>query len=115
MHRTLSDSLPAWRIVAPPPAEELLAHYQAAEAEFGVPWEILAAVNLVETGMGRIRGVSVAGAQGPMQFMPATWAAFGHGGDVNDYRDAIMGAARHPAPHGGGRGATDTAPGNHNN
>ena len=114
MHRTLSDSLPAWRIVAPPPAEELLAHYQAAEAEFGVPWEILAAVNLVETGMGRIRGVSVAGAQGPMQFMPATWAAFGNGGDVNDYRDAIMGAARYLAHNGGGRGEIDNALWNYN-
>lgn len=114
MHRTLSDSLPAWRIVAPPPAEELLAHYQAAEAEFGVPWEILAAVNLVETGMGRIRGVSVAGAQGPMQFMPATWAAFGDGGDVNDYRDAIMGAARYLAHNGGGRGEIDNALWNYN-
>jgi Transglycosylase SLT domain len=114
MHRTLSDTLPAWRIVDPPPAEELLAHYQAAEAEFGVPWEILAAVNLVETGMGRIRGVSVAGAQGPMQFMPATWAAFGAGGDVNDYRDAIMGAARYLAHNGGGRGEIDNALWNYN-
>lgn len=114
MHRTLSDALPAWRIVEPPPAEELLGHYQAAEAEFGVPWEVLAAVNLVETGMGRIRGVSVAGAQGPMQFMPATWAAFGNGGDVNDYRDAIMGAARYLAHNGGGRGEIDNALWNYN-
>ena len=114
MHRTLSDALPAWRIVEPPPAEELLAYYQEAEATFGVPWEILAAVNLVETGMGRIRGVSVAGAQGPMQFMPATWAAFGDGGDVNDYHDAIMGAARYLAHNGGGRGEIDNALWNYN-
>ena len=114
MHRTLSDALPAWRIVEPPPAEELLSYYQEAEAAFGVPWEILAAVNLVETGMGRIRGVSVAGAQGPMQFMPATWEAFGDGGDVNDYRDAIMGAARYLAHNGGGRGEIDNALWNYN-
>jgi membrane-bound lytic murein transglycosylase B len=114
MHRTLSDALPPWRIVEPPPAEELLSYYQEAEAAFGVPWEILAAVNLVETGMGRIRGVSVAGAQGPMQFMPATWAAFGDGGDVNDYRDAIMGAARYLAHNGGGRGEIDNALWNYN-
>lgn len=114
MHRTLSDALPAWRIVEPPPAEELLSYYQEAEAAFGVPWHILAAVNLVETGMGRIRGVSVAGAQGPMQFMPATWAAFGDGGDVNDYRDAIMGAARYLAHNGGGRGEIDNALWNYN-
>lgn len=114
MHRTLSDALPPWRIVEPPPADELLSYYQEAEAAFGVPWEILAAVNLVETGMGRIRGVSVAGAQGPMQFMPATWAAFGDGGDVNDYRDAIMGAARYLAHNGGGRGEIDNALWNYN-
>lgn len=114
MHSKLGDSLPAWRIVDPVPAEELLAHYQAAQAEFGVPWEILAAVNLVETGMGRIRGVSVAGAQGPMQFMPATWAAFGAGGDINDPRDAILGAARYLAHNGGGRGDIDNALWNYN-
>lgn len=114
MHRTLSDALPAWRIVEPVPADELLSYYQAGEAEFGVPWEILAAVNLVETGMGRIRGVSVAGAQGPMQFMPATWAAFGDGGDVNDPRDAVMGAARYLAHNGGGRGEIDNALWNYN-
>lgn len=114
MHSKLSDSLPAWRIVEPPPADQLLAFYQEAEATFGVPWQILAAVNLVETGMGRIRGTSIAGAQGPMQFMPATWAAFGEGGDVNDPHDAIMGAARYLAHNGGGRGEIDTALWNYN-
>jgi len=114
MHRTLSDALPAWRIVEPPPADELLAYYQEAQAAFGVPWEVLAAVNLVETGMGRIRGTSVAGAQGPMQFMPATWAAFGDGGNIDDPRDAIMGAARYLAHNGGGRGDIDNALWNYN-
>ena len=114
MHRTLSDTLPAWRIVDPLPADELLGYYQEGQAAFGVPWEILAAVNLVETGMGRIRGTSVAGAQGPMQFMPATWAAFGDGGDINDTRDAIMGAARYLAHNGGGRGEIDNALWNYN-
>lgn len=114
MHRTLSDTLPPWRIVEPLPAAELLGYYQEAQAAFGVPWEVLAAVNLVETGMGRIRGTSVAGAQGPMQFMPATWAAFGGGGDINDTRDAIMGAARYLAHNGGGRGDIDNALWNYN-
>lgn len=108
MHSKLSDSLPAWRIIEPPSAEELLAHYEKGEATFGVPWNVLAAVNLVETGMGRIRGVSVAGAQGPMQFMPGTWEAYGEG-DVNDPHDAIMGAARYLAANGGGRGDIDNA------
>lgn len=94
MHTTLSTTLPAWRIVAPEPAADLRSHYRAAEREFGVGWEYLAAINLVETGMGRIRGTSVAGAQGPMQFIPATWDAYGRG-DINDPRDAIMAAARY--------------------
>jgi membrane-bound lytic murein transglycosylase B len=100
MHRRLSDTVPAWRIVSPDPAEDLLALYQEAEATFGVGWEYLAAINLVETGMGRIRGTSVAGAQGPMQFMPATWAAYGAGGDINSTRDAIMAAGRYLAANG---------------
>jgi membrane-bound lytic murein transglycosylase B len=100
MHRRLSDTLPAWRIVSPEPAGDLLALYQEAEATFGVGWEYLAAINLVETGMGRIRGTSVAGAQGPMQFMPATWAAYGAGGDINSTRDAIMAAGRYLAANG---------------
>lgn len=85
--------LPNWRITAPPPADELKSHYEAAQAATGVHWTYLAAVNLVETRMGRIRGDSVAGAQGPMQFMPATWAEWGEG-DVHDHGDAIMAAAR---------------------
>ncbi|MAS53977.1 MAG: lytic transglycosylase [Pimelobacter sp.] len=94
MHYTLSDTLPAWRIIEPEPAEDLLAHYREAEQRFGIDWEYLAAINLVETGMGRIRGLSVAGAQGPMQFIPATWAQYGRG-DINDPRDAIMAAGRY--------------------
>ncbi len=49
--------------------------------------------------MGRIRGTSVAGAQGPMQFMPATWAAFGQG-DINSDRDSIRAAARYLRSNG---------------
>ena len=86
--------LPPWRIVAPAPAEELLSYYKAAEAEIGVPWQYLAAIHLVETRMGRIRGTSTAGAQGPMQFLPSTWAQYGAGGDINSNRDAMLAAAR---------------------
>ncbi len=94
-----STEMPAWRIVPPVPAADLVASYQAADTEFGVPWQYLAAINLVETGMGRIRGTSVAGAQGPMQFMPETWAAYGEG-DVNDPAQAIRGAARYLTANG---------------
>jgi membrane-bound lytic murein transglycosylase B len=88
------DTLPEWHIVAPAPPEELVGYYRAAEASFGVPWAYLAAIHLVETRMGRIRGLSEAGAQGPMQFMPATWAAYGEG-DINSNKDAIDAAARY--------------------
>jgi soluble lytic murein transglycosylase-like protein len=87
-------TLPNWRILEPAAPEVLMSFYREAEAEFGVPWQYLAAINLVETRMGRIHGLSSAGAQGPMQFMPATWAAYGKG-DVHDPRDAILGAARY--------------------
>jgi hypothetical protein len=88
----LSPTLPAWRIEPPRPADELLGYYRQAEAATGVPWPILAAVNLVETRMGRIDGVSSAGAVGPMQFLPSTWESCCEG-DPTDDRDAIVGAA----------------------
>ena len=35
-----------------------------------------------------------------MEFIPATWASYGRGGDVHDPRDAILGAARFLAAGG---------------
>lgn len=93
------QTLPAWHIVAAAPPDELLGYYREAEAEFGVPWQYLAAVHLTETRMGRLRGTSTAGAQGPMQFIPGTWAAYGEG-DINDNRDAIRAAARYLKANG---------------
>jgi membrane-bound lytic murein transglycosylase B len=90
-------SLPAWRIVPPAPADQLLGFYHQAEAETGVAWNYLAAINLVETRLGSIDGVSTADAQGPMQFLPATFAAYGQGGDIRSPHDSIIAAGRYLA------------------
>jgi hypothetical protein len=79
----------------PEPAGVLLADYRAAERRFGVGWPVLAAVNFVESAFGRLRNESTAGARGPMQFIPATWRAYGLGGNVRDPHDAILGAANY--------------------
>jgi hypothetical protein len=79
----------------------LLPIYQAAGIQYGVRWEILAAINEIETDYGRNLNVSSAGALGWMQFMPATWRAYGvdaNGDDKADpYNpvDAIFAAARY--------------------
>jgi soluble lytic murein transglycosylase-like protein len=94
------DTLPAWRIAPPTPAGELLGYYRKAESASGVGWTYLAAINLIETGMGRIVGASDAGAQGPMQFLPSTFAAFGEGGDIFSPHDSILAAGRYLAANG---------------
>jgi membrane-bound lytic murein transglycosylase B len=95
-----TDTVPAWRIEAPAPAEDLLSHYRGAESASGVGWNYLAAINLIETRFGRINGVSTAGAQGPMQFMPSTFEAYGEGGDIHSPHDSIMAAGRMLAANG---------------
>jgi len=92
--------VPAWRIVAPRPVDELLGYYRNGEADWGIDWTYLAAINLIETRMGRIEGVSTAGALGPMQFLPTTWAECCDG-DATDPADAIPGAARYLTIRGG--------------
>ena len=96
-----SNVLPPWHIVAPLPANTLLDYYQSAAKATGIPWSFFAAINLVETRMGRIRGDSPAGAQGPMQFMPSTWEIYGAGGDINSPHDAVTAAARLLRANGG--------------
>jgi soluble lytic murein transglycosylase-like protein len=79
----------------------LLPIYQAAAAQYGVPWQILAAINEVETDYGSDLSVSTAGAVGWMQFMPATWIQYGvdalNAGYADPYNpvDAIFAAARY--------------------
>jgi soluble lytic murein transglycosylase-like protein len=99
-------SLPRWRIVAPPAPQTLLGYFKSTQARFDVPWQYLAAIEFVETKFGRIRGLSTAGAAGPMQFLPATWARYGRG-NVNDPRAAIEGAARYLTANGAPRNMPD--------
>jgi hypothetical protein len=79
----------------------LLSIYQAAGIEYGVRWEILAAINEIETDYGRNLNVSSAGALGWMQFMPATWKAYGVDANGDKRKDpynpvdAIFAAARY--------------------
>ena len=79
----------------------LLPIYQAAGIEYGVRWEVLAAINEIETDYGRNLNVSSAGAQGWMQFMPATWKMYGtdanRDGERDPYNpvDAIFAAAKY--------------------
>jgi len=79
----------------------LLPIYQAAAAHYGVPWQILAAINEIETNYGNDLSVSSAGAEGWMQFMPTTWMQYGvdalDAGYADPYNpvDAIFAAARY--------------------
>ena len=94
------DEPPDWRIHRPAPTRELLRYYKVGQRRFGIPWQVLAAINFVESRFGRILGPSSAGARGPMQFMPATWDQYGVGGDIDDPRDSIVAAARYLAASG---------------
>jgi membrane-bound lytic murein transglycosylase B len=84
----------------PSPAARLLVWYRIAQRRFHVRWQVLAAINFVETAFNRVRNTSGAGAEGPMQFEPATWRAYGLGGNINDPKDAILAAANYLAANG---------------
>jgi Transglycosylase SLT domain len=89
------------RVRPPPAAMRLLGWYREAQRRFGVRWQLLAAVNFVESAFCKVKNASGAGAQGPMQFEPATWRAYGLGGNIDDPHDAILGAANYLAANGG--------------
>jgi membrane-bound lytic murein transglycosylase B len=90
---------PPWTIAQPPGLATLLGYFREAQSRFGVGWQYLAAIEFIETRFGRVHGPSTAGAQGPMQFLPATWARYGSG-NIDNPRDAILGAARYLVANG---------------
>jgi hypothetical protein len=79
----------------------LLPIYQAAGIQYGIRWEILAAINEIETDYGRNLNVSSAGAVGWMQFLPSTWKMYGVDANKDGRKDpfnpvdAIFAAARY--------------------
>jgi murein DD-endopeptidase MepM/ murein hydrolase activator NlpD len=85
---------------------QLLELWKAAGGAYGVPWEVLGAINKIESNFGRNMGPSSAGAVGWMQFMPSTWARWGTDGDGDgianpwDPEDGIYSAARYLAAAG---------------
>jgi murein DD-endopeptidase MepM/ murein hydrolase activator NlpD len=87
----------------------LLPIYQAAGTTYGIPWQVLAAINEVETDYGRDLSVSSAGAEGWMQFLPSTWAQYGLDANGDGFKDpynpadAIFAAARYLRAAGGDR------------
>jgi Transglycosylase SLT domain len=85
----------------------LLPVYQSCGTEYGIPWQVLAGINKIETAFGTNLNVSSAGAEGWMQFIPSTWAAYGvdanEDGRKDPYNpvDAICAAARYLRAAGG--------------
>ncbi len=86
---------------------ELEALWRSAGSAYGIPWEVLAAINKIESNFGRNMGPSSAGAVGWMQFMPDTWLRWGTDGDGDgiadpwDAQDGVYSAARYLAAAGG--------------
>ena len=85
----------------------LLPIYQACGTEYGIPWEVLASINKIETGFGTNLNVSSAGAVGWMQFLPSSWETYGldanGDGRQDPYNpvDAICAAAHYLKVAGG--------------
>ncbi|MFD8563449.1 lytic murein transglycosylase [Streptosporangium canum] len=100
----------ARRVAVGRPGSYLDLYRRSAAVCPGLSWTVLAAIGQVESSHGRNNGPSSAGAQGPMQFMPATWKAYGVDGDGDGVADiwspydAVPSAANYLCANGAGQG-----------
>jgi membrane-bound lytic murein transglycosylase B len=78
----------------------LRSYYNEAAQRYGIDPSYLASINYIESNFGRVKDVSSAGAQGPMQFLPSTWTQYGQGGNIHDPHDSILAAARYLVRNG---------------
>lgn len=91
----------------------LLPIYQACGTEYGIPWQVLASINKIETAFGTNLNVSSAGAMGWMQFIPSSWEMYGldanGDGRKDPYNpvDAICAAANYLKIAGGTKNLYD--------
>jgi len=106
-------TVPGTLAALPIPPAYLADYHAAAQTCPGMRWTLLAGVGQVESGHGRNLGPSSAGAIGPMQFLPATFAGYAVDGDHDgrldpwDPEDAIFTAARYLCVSGAGTGTAD--------
>jgi soluble lytic murein transglycosylase-like protein len=96
--------------VVVPPSVYMSLYHRAATTCPGLSWTVLAAIGQVESGHGSNPSTSSAGAMGPMQFLPSTFASYAVDGDgdgqanIMSPYDAIFTAARYLCANGAGRG-----------
>lgn len=101
VNAAIGADVPQWFVQHFDVPSFLLPIYQAAGTAYNVPWEVLAAINQVETNFGSNLNVSSAGAIGWMQFLPSTWQRYGVDATDSDVADpynaadAIFSAARY--------------------
>lgn len=82
------------------PLSSLRSYYLEAQNRYGIDASYLASINYIESKFGRVNGPSSAGAMGPMQFLPSTWANYGNGGNIMDPHASILAAARYLQHYG---------------
>src|SRR6266702_3754837 len=108
------QQLPVAKVTSGQRPATYLQLFQASAAKYcpGLSWTVLAAIGQIESGDGANVGPSTAGALGPMQFLPSTWAIWGIDGfgqtgppNILDPFDAVPSAARYLCAAGGSTAA----------